>query len=861
MLLIEGSPGLGKTTLLDAAAAIAAEIKMQTRRVTLYDTANAVPLSDVLTALVAYSSPNLGTTHAVPFTTQPTVSDPVFRASESALVAIEELVVNGPLLLCIDDAHWCDDAMALMLQSLLRRIHELPLCVLLTANLDGAHQSFLRVRTKVLMSHSSQLIVEPLSVAPTDVQPLNRNDAALHALRCGDDAALEILQAAAILGRRFNAGDVVLLTQLPATDIANAIEAATALRMVFEHPSSGACSHAFSHEFSHELMHRAVYESLNPAIRVALHDEAAAMLRSQQRDETVIASHLSISAVATDSEARRTLTSVAARLVGHSPDYANTFLDAALAIWDVDNDVPQNWVMASTLAHCGRLTEAAAIAAHIAQDERAASPIQAQALALVAQISVMQGNDSAAAASALRDAAALSSADSLLHATLLGDLSVALLEIGAFDEASAVVGQCLELANSLDTPWPLCDALCTRSWIEAFAYDFDSAVATATEAVAVLATGGHAARARSAPEFFAGMVLLDADRLDEADAMFAAGAEAGQHPGASWMLPLNDFGAAASRYARGEWDEAVAITETALQLAGDLGTVLGVPFGHAILSLIVIARDDVVTARTHIELANQSLRIGVPAVGFDWVLLAETYALEAEGHADRALELIAGLWDLDVALNMWNDLPELAPQLLRLASTGADTARLESATSSIDDLARRHPTAFTMSASAHAHMWRDGTSDSARAAIELARFRPRLVDVAGVFADASLVLARNGEREEALIWLDAALKAYERVGARRWSARLLRSARSVGMRTRRAASQRRHDIGWQALSLTERDVANLVHTGLSNHDIGERLFISRRTVETHVRHILQKLGVQTRVAIALAAANNEPAPR
>ncbi|MEX0790639.1 MAG: helix-turn-helix transcriptional regulator, partial [Actinomycetota bacterium] len=56
--------------------------------------------------------------------------------------------------------------------------------------------------------------------------------------------------------------------------------------------------------------------------------------------------------------------------------------------------------------------------------------------------------------------------------------------------------------------------------------------------------------------------------------------------------------------------------------------------------------------------------------------------------------------------------------------------------------------------------------------------------------------------------------------------------------------------GWEKLSSRERDVAPLVAGGLSNRDIGERLFISERTVESHVASILKKLGFHSRAQIA-----------
>lgn len=57
------------------------------------------------------------------------------------------------------------------------------------------------------------------------------------------------------------------------------------------------------------------------------------------------------------------------------------------------------------------------------------------------------------------------------------------------------------------------------------------------------------------------------------------------------------------------------------------------------------------------------------------------------------------------------------------------------------------------------------------------------------------------------------------------------------------------------LSPAERRVAELVADGLTNREIGERLHIARRTVETHIVHSFQKLGVQNRTQLARLVAN------
>jgi DNA-binding NarL/FixJ family response regulator len=60
----------------------------------------------------------------------------------------------------------------------------------------------------------------------------------------------------------------------------------------------------------------------------------------------------------------------------------------------------------------------------------------------------------------------------------------------------------------------------------------------------------------------------------------------------------------------------------------------------------------------------------------------------------------------------------------------------------------------------------------------------------------------------------------------------------------------REGVSETPLAAREADVARLIADGLTNKQIGARLFISERTVETHVRNVLHKLGFTTRAQIA-----------
>jgi len=60
-------------------------------------------------------------------------------------------------------------------------------------------------------------------------------------------------------------------------------------------------------------------------------------------------------------------------------------------------------------------------------------------------------------------------------------------------------------------------------------------------------------------------------------------------------------------------------------------------------------------------------------------------------------------------------------------------------------------------------------------------------------------------------------------------------------------------IGWESLTPTEMNVVRLVNVGLSNKEIATRLFISPRTVDTHLTHVYSTLGLTSRVQLAQEA--------
>jgi DNA-binding CsgD family transcriptional regulator len=77
---------------------------------------------------------------------------------------------------------------------------------------------------------------------------------------------------------------------------------------------------------------------------------------------------------------------------------------------------------------------------------------------------------------------------------------------------------------------------------------------------------------------------------------------------------------------------------------------------------------------------------------------------------------------------------------------------------------------------------------------------------------------------------------------------------AVAYAQRGRGQRKRPTSGWGSLTPTERDVVRLVSEGLANNDIATRLFVSPRTVQTHLTHVYTKLGLISRVQLAQEAA-------
>ena len=128
-------------------------------------------------------------------------------------------------------------------------------------------------------------------------------------------------------------------------------------------------------------------------------------------------------------------------------------------------------------------------------------------------------------------------------------------------------------------------------------------------------------------------------------------------------------------------------------------------------------------------------------------------------------------------------------------------------------------------------------------------------DRGGVVAHARRPRARASRRdvERAVAELQRAARDFETCGALRYRDEAERELRKLGQHIHRRTRPGKADgTGIESLTEREEQVARLVVDRKTNPEIAAELFLSQKTVETHLRNIFRKVGVASRVELARA---------
>ncbi len=919
LLLLEGPAGIGKTRLVLAAGRHGRELGLATlsargselERDFAYGLVRQlfeVPLvaaspwerAELLAGAAGHAATLFGLAAA-----RDDVADALLDPSFAILHGLYWLCANlgrrSPLLLCIDDVHWADQASLRFLQFLGRRLDELPIAVVAAARPGRSADA-----APVLAALAASPPTEVLGLAPlseravaelmrlafgTDVEPAFAG--ACHEVTGGVPFFVQELvraiaeqgikptaaassRIAALAPRAVSHSVTLRLSRLspPARLLARAaavlgeadvrlaaglagVDTSTAATAADELAAAEILEEGLPLRFVHPIVRAAAEADFSPGERAGLHAAAARRLADEGASAHRIAAHLLATDPAGDDEVAGSLLSAArAATANGAPDSAVAYLRRALA------EPPSRRLRPDVLLELG-------FAESYAGDPQAAAHLEAAldiAPATTAQVSItlalgrmlqIGGRNREALEVFDRTRARLGATDKSAALTLEGAaLGAAQFDAETADDAVQRIARLRRLAEEEpDVPPSVFGTLAVA------AVNANEPAETAAR-LALRALDGAPKllpEAVDRPPFFyhACNALAFAERYDEALSRFdEALADARRLGSLPHVLALSCYRALhqlrIGNLADAEADARVAL-ETGPRLPG-----LHAAVALAALLQTLAERGELEAA----EAADQRYRFAEQfptTMQTGWLLaargrlrLAELHPAAALGDLLAASDLFARLRILTPAVASWRSDAALAHLALGAPAEARALAAEEVG------LAQAFHGPRTLGIALRAA----GLAEGGSRGIELLRQAVRVLDGSGArleharaMADLGAALRRAGQRAESREILRLALDLAHRRGAFALTERIRTELVAAGGRPRRLVLS-----GLDSLTPGERRAAQLAAAGLSNREIAQNLFVTTRTVEGHLTHAYQKLAITSREQLPAALAPPDTGP-
>ena len=909
LVWIEGPAGIGKTCLLDAALRDAEARGLTILEARGGELERGFPFG-VVRQLFEARLAGAGEAEraellagpaglAAPLVDAPVAPSLLADASFPVLHGIFWLAANlaqrGPIVLAVDDAQWADPPSLRALAYLARRVQGTPILVLAAARSGepAADADALRA-----IAAAADVVLQPQALSEAaggtlahgrmsgdvaagfvsachaatagnpfllhellgalqaegasgddasaarvrDLSPAAVRRAALGRLaRLGDDAAA-LARAVAVLGTQSELREAASLAGLDedrAAAAADVLAGADLLRA--ERPL----------DFVHPLVRRCVYDDMPPSRRAAMHAQAARLL--VERGHEAAPAHLLASDPAGDAWVVEQLQAAAARALQQgAPDAAVRFLERALA------EPPD------PSAHGGVLGALGAAEARVPA-HRGAAPEH------------------------LREAAALASNpfERLLHSVELGqsllmagcvDDAVAVLdgELQALDPGFAEIGHVLQgalLVASYASPRAR-RTVAERPWRFAADEEADPGgpgdrVWLAVRALETAMAGRDAARSRAlalralddgrllseqtadSPVYYlAANTLINVDALDEAVPAFDAAVEEAQRRGSVRGWCMASCWRAGTHVWRGDPAAAIADAQATLDRVVDADLALGVPQASAFLVLALVEAGELEAAERAVAAGHAAGDAAGDQLGLDLLLHAAGRLRLAQGRPEQALEQLLACgrrqeaWGVVAPIVPWRAAAARALAALGRASEAAALAEQDVAVARTFGAPRQIGIALRGAAAAAG----DETAvPLLREACDVLARSPARLERAHGLVELGAALRRAGERAAARDPLREGLATARACGAHPLTARAYDELEATGVQERRILRG-----GADALTPSERRIAELAASGMTNRDIAASLFVTVRTVEAHLGHAYRKLGIAGRGGLAEA---------
>jgi DNA-binding CsgD family transcriptional regulator/tetratricopeptide (TPR) repeat protein len=855
VVLVDGEAGIGKTRLIEEVLACASE-----RGATLF-TGQAQELERARPFGTIFEMFGRDRLHPDP-ARAPDVATQAgpelqYRVADDVCALVEGAATRGLVLVAIDDLHWADEGTIAVVRAVARRASPLPLLLMIASrpqthsSLGGSIDALVRDGAKHLTlgpldAHAVLALVErdvggmpgpalmaqirgaagnPLYVTEL-VRALGEEDALemrngvvesrahgvpsnlrlmlVRRMSVLPPETVEVLRFASILGPTFAARDLALISERSAASLVEPIATATKGGILEER--------GVRLGFRHELVRAALYLDMPESVRRALHREAGRLLSNAGALADQVAPHMALGAERGDREAAGWLRRAARDAARSSVVVAVDLLKVALDLFpepSSDRDEIEAELLVR-LVHASRSGEAEQLArdllARQLSPEHETHAREALATALVQQ------NRAAEAKEQWLEVVASPGTSEVRRAMALTDVAQTCMQLLDPDGAERYAREALALGDKAHISCAANMALC----LAADARGEVAAAITAGRRALALVDAAHASgESQAAAELPLGMALLDGDLLDEAEATFRAGYQRSERRGLMSQVPPYQWGLMGTLFFAGRWDDAIAEAEAGLELVEETGYRSGILIPYALLGRISLERGDLELAQAFVDAGDREVAASGPAVGIDFLLWLKSLLFEQAGELATGYTLLSAAWDLGAPLRYLLSYRSIAPDLVRMAVGSGDMDRARKVTEAVEEGAERSPTTTARAAALRCRALVERDAAMLESAIELYRTGPRPFDLANAIDD--------------------------------------RTRLSVAPARRRRRSKPKPTFGWDSLTPTEEKVVALVCEGLTSPQIGARLFISPRTVQTHIAHIFRKVGCSTRAELAGAA--------
>jgi DNA-binding NarL/FixJ family response regulator len=837
-----------------------------------------------------------------------------FRAHHAVRELIERLAARQPVVLALDDVHWSDGASLELLGHLLRRRPEAAVLLAVAFRTGQAGAAF--AGTIEAAARAGEL--ERIALGPLDAEDagrlvaladsdrdrlyrdsggnpfyllqLARGDAhaatdAAGAYRRGADgvpgavtaaiatelAALpapvrDFAQAAAVAGDPFELDLAVTTAAMPEPDAFSALDELIARDLL----RPGDAPRRF--RFRHPLVRSAIYSSCSPGIRLTAHERSAAALAARGAPATARAHHVEQSARHGDAEAVAVLREAGLAAAERAPSSAARWFEAALRLLPASAPDAERagllTALAAAQAAIGRLEDSRAALLEAIELVPGEEPLRRlKLISMCASLEQLLGRQGDAHARLHGALAELPDRKSVEAASLMIDLA---WDAG-LDEDNA---QMLEWAlEALETARPLGDQALTATAAAittvACAWTaIDRAETHRAEAVSlvdalpdeVLARRPHALQWLSSAELFL-------DRFEQGIAHAERGIAVARASGQGELLPGLIPALGAQLVITGRLDEAAALLDDAVDAARLTDNAWALSWSLSTRCYAAVMAGDVETA----------LRIGEEGAALTRDLEGRLVkgrvsvsfggALHQAGRHERAAERLVeggGGPDLPTLPRLWRVFGlELLTRCLLALERERDAER---AAACAQDVAAAnglpYSSALADRATAAVALERgDFAAAAARALASAARAEEvgARVDAALARTLAGRALAAGGDADRAAAELERAAARLEECGALRHrdeaEHELRKLGRGVHRRTKRGKAG---GHGVESLTGRELEIARLVVDRRTNPQIAAELFLSIKTVETHMRNLFRKLDAGSRVEVARIVERAQP---